>query len=150
MAAEAGWRFCGKCNSMFFNGFPDFKGVCPAGGGHVPPPPPHALNFVLSHDLPQLLTFDFNSIVFEDGVPVGGNAHLSINQDGAYNFRGHFHDSGAVDFDISIVCAVKDAQNRVYTFSQTGEVGGPSQLAQGTLTGIATRRTIELPKTGRI
>lgn len=28
------WRFCQKCHSMFFDGYPN-KGVCQAGGGHV-------------------------------------------------------------------------------------------------------------------
>lgn len=32
--AQAEWRFCSKCNSMFFNGAPK-KGRCPAGEGHA-------------------------------------------------------------------------------------------------------------------
>jgi ribosomal protein S27AE len=28
------WRSCPKCQGMHFAGFPDFKGVCPAGGQH--------------------------------------------------------------------------------------------------------------------
>jgi hypothetical protein len=28
------WRFCQKCHTMFFDGYPN-KGVCPAGGGHA-------------------------------------------------------------------------------------------------------------------
>ncbi len=31
---QAGWRSCRKCQGMHFAGFPDFKGVCPAGGQH--------------------------------------------------------------------------------------------------------------------
>lgn len=30
---QASWRFCGKCQSLFYDGFPN-KGRCPAGGGH--------------------------------------------------------------------------------------------------------------------
>ena len=36
MAAPIGqnnWRFCRKCFSLWFNGFPT-NGVCPAGGAH--------------------------------------------------------------------------------------------------------------------
>jgi hypothetical protein len=28
------WRFCGKCGGLFWNGDPNFKGVCPKGGIH--------------------------------------------------------------------------------------------------------------------
>lgn len=31
---QAAWRFCFRCRSMFFDGFPT-KGQCPAGGGHA-------------------------------------------------------------------------------------------------------------------
>lgn len=34
MSAEPDWAFCNKCMEMFWNGLPDRKGVCPAGGGH--------------------------------------------------------------------------------------------------------------------
>ena len=32
---QADWRFCNKCNGMFWNGTAD-KGRCPAGDGHIP------------------------------------------------------------------------------------------------------------------
>ncbi len=43
--AQGGWRYCGKCTVMFFDGDLNNKGVCPAGGSHA------ALgdSFVLSH-----------------------------------------------------------------------------------------------------
>lgn len=31
---QAAWRFCAKCHTMFFDGYPT-KGQCPAGGGHA-------------------------------------------------------------------------------------------------------------------
>lgn len=31
---QAAWRFCFRCHSLFFDGYPD-KGRCPAGGGHA-------------------------------------------------------------------------------------------------------------------
>ena len=43
---QADWRFCGKCQSMFYNGY-DSKGVCPAGGAHSA----IGNNFVLPHDV---------------------------------------------------------------------------------------------------
>ena len=45
------WRFCNKCEAMFFNGYPS-KGSCPAGGAHVA----QGYNFVLPHDLEETPT----------------------------------------------------------------------------------------------
>lgn len=42
--AQAGWRFCGKCHGVYFDGDPD-KGRCPGGGGHAAV----GWNFVLPH-----------------------------------------------------------------------------------------------------
>ena len=44
--AQANWRYCGKCFSMFFDGFPD-KGKCSAGGGHAA----QGYKFRLPHDI---------------------------------------------------------------------------------------------------
>ena|SRR5262245_16755091 len=43
---QGAWRFCGRCGSLFYDGFLDNKGVCPVGGAHA------ALGdeFVLMHD----------------------------------------------------------------------------------------------------
>jgi len=43
---QEGWRFCRKCQAMFFDGYPG-KGVCPAGGAHAA----EGFNFVLPHDV---------------------------------------------------------------------------------------------------
>ncbi len=40
------WRFCQKCESLFFDGYPA-KGVCPAGGGHSAA----GFMFILPHDV---------------------------------------------------------------------------------------------------
>ena len=40
MAAPVGqnnWRFCNKCYSLWWNGYPD-NGVCAAGGAHIATP----------------------------------------------------------------------------------------------------------------
>ena len=42
------WRFCEKCNAMFFDGRPA-KGTCPAGGGHQS----QGFNFMLTQNVPQ-------------------------------------------------------------------------------------------------
>ncbi len=33
-AAQANWRWCSKCEGLWFNGHPGY-GACPAGGGHI-------------------------------------------------------------------------------------------------------------------
>jgi hypothetical protein len=40
------WQVCTQCAGMFFNGFDDFKGVCPHGGVHTAA----GFNFVLPHN----------------------------------------------------------------------------------------------------
>jgi cytochrome c5 len=117
--AQGAWRYCQKCHSMFYDGYPN-KGNCAAGDGHDA----QGFNFVLPHDLPASLDFDFNPIVFGGGVPVGGNSHLTIRQDGSFTFSGHFHDSGATEYNVALVWAVKDSQNMVYTFQHSGHVSG--------------------------
>lgn len=104
---------------MFFDGFPG-KGHCPAGGGHVA----QGFFFVLPHDVPSVLDFNFSPIVFGSGVAAGGNAHLTIRQDGTFTFSGHFHDSGSLEFNTALAWAVKDAQNQVYTFQHAGHIAG--------------------------
>ena len=44
--AQDGWRYCGKCRSMFYDSDPANKGRCSAGGGSTA----YGLNFVLPHD----------------------------------------------------------------------------------------------------
>jgi LGFP repeat len=70
------------------------------------------------------LDFDFPSITFGGGVPVGGFAHLTLFQDGNYKFTGHLHDSGATEYNVAAVIGVKDGVNRVYTFQTQGHVAG--------------------------
>ena len=64
------------------------------------------------------LDWNWPSITFDNGVPVGGYASLSIRSDGTYSFSGHFHDSGATSYNMGLVWAVKDAQNVLYTFQE--------------------------------
>lgn len=73
-APQAGWRFCGKCNELFFDGSPN-KGRCPAGGGHQA----SGLNFILPHDGPATKTAQRDwrfcgqcNAMFFDGSPNKG------------------------------------------------------------------------------
>jgi hypothetical protein len=83
------WRFCVKCQVMFFDGYPN-KGSCAGGGGHQAA----GYMFVLPHDVPGTLRAQNNwrfcgkcQAMFFDGYPdkgrcpVGGG-HAAIG----YNF----------------------------------------------------------------
>jgi hypothetical protein len=81
-----------------------------------PPPPPPTVS--------QLGPFHTGPIVFGGGVPVGGWSSLSVWSNGAYNFNGHFHDSGATSYDVQIGWAIADGAGTVYTFTKSGHVAG--------------------------
>lgn len=73
---------------------------------------------------PAQLDYDFPSIVFGGGVPVGGFAHLTLYPDGTVKFTGHFHDSGATEYNVAAAAAVKDDAGYAYTVQHTGHVSG--------------------------
>lgn len=118
--AQDSWRFCHLCNAMYYDGFPDNGRCVGSGGGHEAA----GFTFVLPHDLPSVLDFDFDPIVFGTGIATGGSAHLTFRQDGSYTFTGHFHDSGAAEYNVSLVWVVKDSQNGAYTTSHSGHISG--------------------------
>ncbi|HXZ69625.1 MAG TPA: hypothetical protein VEH31_01985, partial [Streptosporangiaceae bacterium] len=63
-------------------------------------------------------------IVFGGGVPVGGWAQLTLFRNGAVNFTGHFHVSGAPSYNVTCTFAVRASDGTVYTFTRTGRVHG--------------------------
>lgn len=56
-------------------------------------------------------------ISFSGGVPIGGSAHLTVQQDGTYSFVGHFHKASIVPYDYEVALAVLDSDNQLYTFA---------------------------------
>lgn len=83
-----------------------------------PPPPP----------LPtQLGPFDAPNINFDNGVPVGGSLSLALFQDGGFSFSGHFHDSGALSYDIECVWVIVSNSGKAFTFETKGSVYGTFQ-----------------------
>src|SRR5262249_20205474 len=63
-------------------------------------------------------------LVFEEGVPVGGQVDLTVHPDGVYNFSGYFRATGFPSYNVSIVCAVKGASGNVALFTHSGPVHG--------------------------
>ncbi|MDR3774286.1 MAG: hypothetical protein P4L26_13105 [Terracidiphilus sp.] len=74
--------------------------------------------------LPQAFTVNDPDITFGSGISVGGNARFQIFSDGTTHFSGHLHDDGFPSYACLVVMSVKDGQNRAYTASESGSVGG--------------------------
>ena len=74
----------------------------------------------------QLGPWDTGYITFSGGVPVGGYSNLVLYPNGAINFSGHAHVSGAPGYDYSFVWAVKDSNvpATVYVFAASGRLHG--------------------------
>jgi hypothetical protein len=72
----------------------------------------------------QLGPFTWNPIVFGGGVPVGGWSQLTLFRNGAVNFTGHFHVSGAPSYNVTCAYAVRAGDGTVFTFTRTGRVHG--------------------------
>jgi uncharacterized protein with LGFP repeats len=66
--------------------------------------------------------FDFGSGFFDPTVQ--GRATLTVYADGSYNFVGNFHDSGAFDYNDSLMFGLVSTSGVLYTFTHTGSVAG--------------------------
>lgn len=71
---QSEWRFCNKCEVLFYNGFPT-KGRCAAGGAHVA----QGFTFLLPHDVGETPSAQRNwrfcskcEAMFFDGFPTKG------------------------------------------------------------------------------
>lgn len=75
--------------------------------------------------LPPQLDFDTGYISITG--PVGGSAHVTLHQDGSYQFHGSFHNASILPFDYSVAMVITDSTKQVYTFGhQYSFGGGPS------------------------
>ena len=72
----------------------------------------------------QIGLLNTGSITFDNGVPVGGWAQLTVYADGSYNFTGHFHDSGLPNYNDSLVFGLVSTSGTLYTFVHTGHMAG--------------------------
>ncbi len=70
------------------------------------------------------MTFNWNNITFNNGVPVGGWAELTVYADGSYDFSGHFHDSGFPSYNDSLVFGLVSPSGVLYTFAHSGHMAG--------------------------
>jgi hypothetical protein len=68
--------------------------------------------------------FDTGYITFNNGVPVGGYASLTLHSDGTCQFSGHFHVSGAPSYNVSFAWVIADSGGTAYTFTAHGHLAG--------------------------
>ena len=65
------------------------------------------------------------SIVFGGGVPVGGWTAISLFPNGAFNFSGHMHVSGAPSYNVGVTWVVTTSDGQpTFTLPVTGRVHG--------------------------
>ncbi len=99
---QTGWSSCPKCQGLHFSGFPDFKGVCPAGGQHTET---GSFAYSLFHDFPPSahVQSDFRSCKkcqglffgpFKGRCPAGGEHDPT----GSFNY-GMIVDADTATFD---------------------------------------------------
>jgi hypothetical protein len=81
--------------------------------GSGPAPKPHLPNIIVN-----------TSLTFDDPIPVNCSASLTLFPDGAYNFSGHFHDSGAPSYDAALVLVVASTAGTAFVFKHTGRLHG--------------------------
>ena len=68
---------------------------------------------------------DFNQdYTFADPIAAGGSTHITLFSDGQAKFSGHFHNSGAIGYQFSVVCVLVDADLQAYTSSHQGTIAG--------------------------
>lgn len=118
MPEQANWRFCAKCEVLFFDGFPDNKGVCAAGGGH------EALGFffVLPHLDDETAIFDSGPLTCD--LPLGGFVHLVMRRNGDFAFSSHAHDSGFDNIDYVVSAVLMTPSGIPFAFQHQGHVEG--------------------------
>ena len=76
-----------------------------------------------ARDVPTQTSLTFTTGTIELG-PVGGNAQLILYANGSYDFSGHFHDSGILSRNDSLVFGVRSPSGVLYTFSHSGHMAG--------------------------
>ncbi|WP_157639789.1 hypothetical protein [Burkholderia ubonensis] len=74
--------------------------------------------------LPDTLDFQTGPITYSNGCPVNGWAQIRLYKNGNYEFRGHFHDSGAPSYDAGIGWVIVDSGGTAFTFEAKVHLNG--------------------------
>jgi hypothetical protein len=57
-------------------------------------------------------------------VPVGGWSYLTLNPDGTFSFKSHFHNSGFIGYSAGVAWGVRSATGTLFTWADSGSMGG--------------------------
>jgi len=136
---QGGWRWCQMCEGMFYAGGPT-QGVCPftskahdgsisghyaaiVGDAGVVHDGKASSRYAMPWDLPETLHINDN-VTFPSGVAVGGWFDLTLTSHGDISFSGHFHDSGADSYDMTLVVVLMTPDGRSYSITHQGRTHG--------------------------
>lgn len=114
------WRYCQKCHIMFYDGFAG-KGRCAAGGAHSA----QGYMFVLPHDNPPNIALRSN-VTTTGWAPIGGWTEITAESEGGYSFKGHIHNSGAVNIRFTLAATLVTPSGQCFGFARN------NRLVQGT------------------
>ena len=92
-----------------------------------PPQPPQPPPPVERIDL------DSGAIVFSSGVSVGGYSHATLFRNGTVEFSGHFHESGLLSHNVSLVYVIRSSGGTVFTLVAYGRVHGTLEAGSANL-----------------
>lgn len=116
---QSGWRWCCKCNGLFF-AVGATQGVCPAGGAHDGG---KSAQYGAIWDLPATLHFH-DDIVTPSGDPLGGSVNVDLSDDGTVTITAHIHDAGWSDMKFTLAIGIVTPTGSLYHAEWQGSVEG--------------------------
>jgi hypothetical protein len=120
MSGQKGWRWCRKCQGMFFTENPN-QGVCPAGQAHDGS---GSWRYTMLWDIPKPASITRNSTFLTCPLPLGGTVNVQMIQNGDYNFAVNAYDSGFDNIDYTVSALLMSTTGYAFTFQHSGSVEG--------------------------
>jgi len=80
-------------------------------------------SYVMAWDLPRSMHIHDN-VTFRAGVAVGGWFDLRLTSHGDISFSGHFHDSGADSYDMTLTVVLMSSDGLAYSVIHQGRTHG--------------------------
>ena len=118
---QGGWRWCHKCQGLFFAGSSN-QGFCPK-DGHAHDPSQSA-RYAMWWDFPKPTSRQLDSGWLTSDLPLGGNLQVVMNDNGDFDFKSHAHDSGFDNIDYTVSAVIMTPDAFAFTFQHSGHVEG--------------------------
>ena len=126
--AQPGWRWCRKCQGMYYgeNAARGNVGVCPAGLSHMGDTSAH---YAILWDLPLAPPPVATSKTFEAGPlttnhPLGAYVKVVVDDLGTVTFSGSMHNSGFDNIQGTVAGVIMTAKGMAYTVLHSGHTEG--------------------------